>query len=46
MSNGQTSKALNLIHCDVWGPSRVPSFVDHLYYIAFVDDYLELAKCI
>ena len=34
-----SSRAFDLIHCDVWGPSRVPSPSGHLYYIVFVDDY-------
>ena len=28
-----------LIHCDVWGPSRTPSLSGFCYYIVFVDDY-------
>ena len=34
-----SSYAFDLIHCDIWGPSRVPSPSGHLYYIVFVDDY-------
>ena len=34
-----SSRAFDLIHYDLWGPSRVPSPSGHLNYIAFVDDY-------
>ena len=34
------SKSLfDLIHCDVWGHSRVPSILGFSYYIVFVDDF-------
>ena len=29
----------DLIHCDVWGPSRTTSISGFRYYIVFVDDY-------
>ena len=38
-----SSRAFDLIHCDVWGPSRVPSPSGHLYYIVFVDDYTRVS---
>ena len=38
-----SSRAFDLIHCDVWGPSRVPSPSRHLYYIVFVDDYTRVS---
>ena len=38
-----SSHAFDLIHCDVWGPSRVPSPSGHLYYIVFVDDYTRVS---
>ena len=38
-----SSRAFNLIHCDIWGPSRVPSPPCHLYYIVFVDDYTRVS---
>ena len=34
-----SSRVFDLIHCDVWGPSQVPSPSGYLYYIVFVDDY-------
>ena len=34
------SKSLfDLIYCDVWGPSWVPSILDFFCYIVFVDDF-------
>ena len=38
-----SSRAFDLIHCDVWVPSRVPSPSGHLYYIVFVDDYTRVS---
>ena len=29
----------DLVHCDVWEPSQVPSILGILYYIVFVDDF-------
>ena len=34
-----SSAPFDLLHCDVWGPSRTPSILGHRYYIVFVDDY-------
>ena len=33
------SKVLDLIHCDIWGPSPVKSNLGFAYYVLFVDDY-------
>lgn len=30
---------LDLVHCDLWGPSPVPSMDGFRYYVIFVDDY-------
>lgn len=30
---------LDLIHCDVWGPSLVRSISGYRYYVIFVDDF-------
>ena len=32
-------KPLDLIHCDVWGPSLVTSVSGYRYYVIFIDDY-------
>jgi len=34
-----TSKPLELIHTDVWGPASVSSVQHHRFYIIFVDDF-------
>lgn len=37
---GVTSTApLELVHCDVWGPSPKVSFLGFKYYIVFIDDF-------
>ena len=38
-----SSCAFNLIHCKVWGPSRVLSPLGYLYYLVFVDDYTRVS---
>ena len=35
----RTSKPLELIHIDVWGPASVSSIQHHRYYVIFVDDF-------
>ena len=30
---------MDLIHCDLWGPSPVPSNLGYKYYVIFVDDH-------
>ena len=38
--DGIPSSALfDILHCNVWGPSRIPSISGHRYYSVFVDDY-------
>jgi hypothetical protein len=32
------SEKLELVHTDVWGPSRVPSLGGSHYYVTFIDD--------
>ena len=34
-----SSAPFDLLHCDIWGPSRTPSISGHRYYIVFVNDY-------
>lgn len=29
----------DLVHCDIWGPVRVPSVSGHRYYIVFINNY-------
>ncbi|KAM1692791.1 hypothetical protein PS2_031824 [Malus domestica] len=38
-SNSRTSKLFELVHSDIWGPSRVESFDGYRYYVTFIDDY-------
>ena len=35
----QTSKPLEVIHSDLWGPSPVISHAGNKYYVSFIDDY-------
>jgi len=35
---GNKSKKLELVHIDVWGPSKVSSLGGSCYYVTFVDD--------
>ncbi|KAI3719151.1 hypothetical protein L6452_20045 [Arctium lappa] len=35
----RASNPLDLIHCDLWGPSPVLSVDHYRYYVAFIDDY-------
>ena len=37
--NNHSSSAFELVHSDVWGPSRVPSFKGFRYFLIFVDDF-------
>jgi hypothetical protein len=36
-------KMFDVVHCDIWGPSRVVSISGHRYYITFVDDFSRLS---
>lgn len=38
LSMRRTSVIMDLIHCDIWGPSLQSSVIGLLYYIVFVDD--------
>ena len=35
----QTSKPLEIIHSDLWGPSPVISYNGNRYYVCFIDDF-------
>ncbi|XP_078436651.1 uncharacterized protein LOC144707428 [Wolffia australiana] len=37
------TKPFDLVHCDVWGPSRVSSRSHFRYYFVFVDDFSRLS---
>jgi len=37
--NNHNSSAFELVHSDVWGPSRVPSSKGFRYFLIFVDDF-------
>ncbi|GJW31652.1 retrovirus-related pol polyprotein from transposon TNT 1-94 [Tanacetum coccineum] len=39
LNHKRASNPLELIHCDVWGPSPVESHDNFRYYIVFVDDH-------
>ena len=38
-SNSTSHAPFDLIHSDIWGPSRVSTMGGSIYYIIFVDDY-------
>ena len=35
----QTSKPLEIIHSDLWGPSHIISRTGNRYYVIFIDDF-------
>uniref|UniRef100_A0A251TUQ9 Putative zinc finger, CCHC-type n=1 Tax=Helianthus annuus TaxID=4232 RepID=A0A251TUQ9_HELAN len=39
LNNKRALHPLDLIHCDLWGPSPVVSVDNYRYYVAFVDDH-------
>ena len=38
-SSHQTTKPLEIVHSDLWGPSPVVSYTENKYYDIFVDDF-------
>jgi len=38
--NNRNSSVFELVHSDVWSPSRVPSIQGFRYFLLFVDDFL------
>ncbi|KAJ0921573.1 putative RNA-directed DNA polymerase [Helianthus annuus] len=39
LSEIKTKECFELLHCDVWGMYRVPSFSGANYFLTIVDDY-------
>ncbi|CAH9109373.1 unnamed protein product [Cuscuta epithymum] len=39
INNSRAVEAFELIHCDVWGPYRVPSTCGARYFLTIVDDF-------
>ncbi|KAK2418425.1 putative mitochondrial protein [Trifolium repens] len=37
--NNRAMSPFDVIHSDVWGPSRVPSTLGYKYYVTFIDDF-------
>ncbi|XP_010436765.1 PREDICTED: uncharacterized protein LOC104720575 [Camelina sativa] len=40
LSSNKSTECFSLIHCDVWGPYRVPSSYGAVYFLTIVDDFL------
>ncbi|KAL4334975.1 hypothetical protein GQ457_07G002860 [Hibiscus cannabinus] len=34
-----TASPFELVHCDIWGPYKVPTYDSHRYFLTLVDDY-------
>jgi GAG-pre-integrase domain/Integrase core domain len=41
-SESKTRKVLELIHSDVWGPSKIPSVGGKRYMLTFIDDFTKM----
>ena len=39
LSDNRSMDSFQLIHCDVWGPYRTPSYSGARYFLTIVDDY-------
>ncbi|XP_019238037.1 PREDICTED: uncharacterized protein LOC109218155 [Nicotiana attenuata] len=39
LSNTMSKSAFELIHCDIWGPYRVPTYDGKRYFVTIVDDF-------
>jgi len=37
--NNKATTPFDVVHSDVWGPSRVPSTLGYKYYVTFIDDF-------
>ncbi|KAK2391898.1 putative mitochondrial protein [Trifolium repens] len=38
-ANKRSMSPFDIVHSDVWGPSRVPSNLGYRYYVTFIDDF-------
>ena len=38
-SKNKASTIFEIIHCDLWGPYKTPTFCDAFYFLTIVDDY-------
>lgn len=38
-SNNKATRSFSLIHCDIWGPYRVPASCAAYYFLTIVDDF-------
>ncbi|XP_050890899.1 uncharacterized protein LOC127096364 [Lathyrus oleraceus] len=41
--NSRALSLFDVVHCDVWGPSWIPSILGYRYYVTFIDDF---SRCI
>ncbi|KAL1215124.1 Retrovirus-related Pol polyprotein from transposon TNT 1-94 [Cardamine amara subsp. amara] len=39
LSNNKTWEIFEMVHCDIWGPYRIPSHSGARYFLTIVDDY-------
>ena len=39
LSSNKTSFSFELLHCDLWGPYKTPSYAGARYFLTVVDDY-------
>lgn len=37
--NSRATSPFDIVHSDVWGPSRVPTILDYKYYVIFINDF-------
>ena len=39
VADNRAKELFDIIHCDTWGPYRVPSLCDARYFLTLVDDF-------
>lgn len=39
ISDNKTSEIFELLHCDLWGPHRVPAHCGSRYFLTIVNDF-------